>query len=65
MFNIENLYRWCDNYGGGLVIASSEEEAREKLIKKYDNSRGELIIWPWTNDDYFDKDNRDVIDIYG
>lgn len=67
MFDLTNLYRWCDPYGGGLVIASSKEEAKEKLIKKYtgaDRDFDRLIIWHWTNDDYFDEENPDVLDIY-
>lgn len=66
MVGFDNLYRWCDDYGGGLVIASSKEDAKEKLIKKYKAERDpdKYIIWLWTNDDYFDKDNEDVLDIY-
>ena len=35
MFNLNNLYRWCDDYGGGIVIAESLLDAGEKLAKKY------------------------------
>lgn len=31
MSNFDNVWRWCDSYGGGLVIAESMNEAREKL----------------------------------
>lgn len=66
MFNFINVWRWCDDYGGGLVIADSEDDAREKLAKKYDDRDiDKIIIWLWTNDDYFDKQNPDVLDIYG
>lgn len=67
MFKFENLYRWCDDYGGGIVIADSKIEAREKLIKYLSEERDpdKLIIWSWTNDDYFDKENPDVLDVYG
>lgn len=63
MINFSNLYRWCDDYGGGLVIAGSVEEAREKLIKAYPDRRS-FLIWLWIDDDYFDKENPDVLDIY-
>ena len=68
MINLGQLYRWCDDFGGGLVIATSIEDAREKLEKKYQsmkNRNGEFKIWPWENDDYYDEDNKDVLDIYG
>lgn len=67
MFKLENLYRWCDDYGGGIVIAESKEDALMKLITKYGNDRNfeKVIIWSWANDDYFDEKNPDVLDIYG
>ena len=66
MFNLDNLYRWCDRYGGGIVIATSLTEAKEKVEKTLGEERdpNDLIIWPWTNDDYFDEGNPDVLDIY-
>ena len=64
MLNFNNLYRWCDAHGGGIVVASSLEEATEKLTKKYGDERGEYIVWPWANDDYFDEENPDVLDVY-
>lgn len=67
MFNLNNLYRWCDAYGGGIVIASSLIEAQEKLEKMFGENRdaNEVIIWAWHLDEYFDKDNPHVLDIYG
>lgn len=64
MFNLNNVYRWCDAYGGGIVIAKSIDEAEMKLYKKYDDDRKKLMIWQWTNDDYFDEEHPDVLDIY-
>jgi hypothetical protein len=66
MFNLNNLYRWCDAYGGGIIIAESPIEAQEKLEKALDAERNinEVVIWPWTNDDYFDEHNPEVLDIY-
>ena len=63
---LNSLYRWCDGYGGGLVIATSIEDAKEKLIKKYKDEKHalEFTIWPWKNDDYFDEENDCVFDIY-
>lgn len=63
MFNLNNLYRWCDDYGGGIVIANSVDEAREKLVKAHSERRS-FIIWLMIDDDYFDKENPDVLDIY-
>lgn len=60
-------YRWCDDFGGGIVVAFSVEDAREKLKKKYQamgDRNGEFKIWPWENDDYYDKNNPCVFDIY-
>lgn len=67
MFKLENLYRWCDNYGGGIVIAESVVEAQEKVVKYLDEERdpNKLIIWPWHLDDYYDEENPDVLDVYG
>lgn len=67
MFNLSNLYRWCDSYGGGIVIANSLVEAQEKLERTLGEDRdpNELIIWPWYLDEYFDEENQDVLDIYG
>lgn len=65
MLNFENPYRWCDELGGGLVIASSVDDAKEKLVKKFGADRKDFIVWLWTDDDYFDKENEDVFDIYG
>lgn len=59
----KHLYRWCDNYGGGLVIATSTDDAREKLAKAYPD-RNSFVIWLCSNDDYFDEEHPDVLDIY-
>jgi hypothetical protein len=63
---LDKIYRWCDPYGGGLIIAESFEDAQYKLTKMLGSSRliDEVIIWPWLNDDYFDEENPDVFDIY-
>ena len=67
MFTLDNLYRWCDDYGGGIVIADSLTEAQAKLEKMFREERDidKVIIWPWRLDDYFDEENPDVLDIYG
>ena len=66
MFDLDSVYRWCDDIGGGIVIASSVEDATNKLREKYKEDRLEnLKVWPWKNDDYFDIGNVDVFDIYG
>ena len=67
MFNLINLYRWCDDYGGGIVIAESLIEAQSKLEKMFGEERDveKTIIWPWHLDDYYDEENPDVVDVYG
>ena len=64
--DLDKIYRWCDPYGGGLIIAESYEDAQNKLTQMLGSSRfvEEIIIWPWLDDDYFDKENPDVFDIY-
>lgn len=66
MFSFDNLWRWCDSYGGGLVIAETKAEAIEKLEKMYGENRNveNMVLWRWTNDDYYDNQNPDVLDIY-
>ena len=61
-------YRWGDGFGGGIVLATSAEDAKEKLEKKYSNPmdrRGNFNIWPWEDDDYYDAEHPCVFDIYG
>ena len=59
-----HTYRWCDDFGGGLVLATSEEDARKKLVAKYGMSCGDFTIWLWENDEFYDKNHPDVYDIY-
>ncbi len=69
MFDLNNIYRWCDDYGGGIVIAKSLVDAQAKLEKMLgedeERDADKVIIWPWHLDDYFDEENPDVLDIYG
>ena len=61
------VFRWCDEIGGGLVIACSVKRA-EKKLRKYYAGMGrlkELKIWLWKRDQYYDADHRSVLDIYG
>lgn len=62
---LELLWRYSINDGeyGGLVIATSEEEAYKKVNKKY--GRNDFAVWKMSNDDYFDSENADVLEIYG
>lgn len=65
MLDLDKLYRWCDDYGGGLLIADSIEDAIAKLDKKFkDEPRTKFLVWLWKNDDYYDTDNPGVLDIY-
>lgn len=65
---LEFIYRWCDDYGGGIVFAPTIEEARSLVIEKLKKDERDRIstlkVWPWLNDDYFDKNHELVLDIY-
>ena len=64
--NVKNLYRYSINEGdfGGVVIANSLDEATEKVKKKYGNAE-EIAVWEFLNDDYYDRENKDVVECYG
>lgn len=61
------IFRWCDEHGGGLVIAFTERGARRKLQKVFAGlgRLKELQIWLWELDEYYDPEHRHVFDIYG
>lgn len=61
-----NLWRYSINEGdfGGIVIAETLDKAAEKVTKKYGN-KGTIDVWMVKNDDFYDKDNKDVIECYG
>ena len=63
--NAGHIWRYSINDGeyGGIVFASNEEQARKKIIKKY--NRSDFLVWVWENDDYFDENNLDVFEVYG
>lgn len=62
---IEHVWRYSINDGeyGGIVFASNEEKAREKIIKKY--NRYDFLVWSWENDEYYDEKHPDVFEVYG
>lgn len=63
----KRFFRWSSDLSGGLVIATSLEDALAKLEKKYADVREKIrdfAIWPWEADDYYDTDNPDVFDVY-
>ena len=61
-----NLWRYSINESdfGGVVIAETLDKATEKVTKKYGN-KGTIDVWMVKNDDFYDKDNKDVIEGYG
>ena len=67
--NWNNVYRWCDDFGGGLVMATSANEAEVK-IRAYMSDVGQadertkFTIWSLLNDDYYNEKHPDVLDIY-
>ena len=69
---MKNLYRYSINIGefGGVVIAGTIDEATEKVRKKYGNTNkygevNEIVVWDFLNDDYYDSENKDVVECYG
>lgn len=69
---VEKLWRYSINTGelGGVVIADCLEEAYNKVKKKYGDqnkygNKNEIEVWEFKNDDYYDKDNEDVVECYG
>lgn len=58
---LENLWRWSDDNGGGIVKARTIAEAELKLSRY---GRKNCTIWLWLKDDYYDEKNPDVFDIY-
>lgn len=66
MLQLSYVYRWCDDFGGGIVVARNKDDAQEKLREKYGDERSKksFVIWNWTDDEYFDESNPDVFDIY-
>lgn len=67
--DISNVYRWYWDAGGGLVIAKSIEEARNKIVRKFEHTDlkdnlESLAIWSWEDDDFYDENHSDVFDIY-
>ena len=61
------FFRWSSDLSGGIVIATSMEDALEKLENKYANVREKIrnfTIWRWDEDDYYDEENPNVLDIY-
>lgn len=70
--NIKNLYRYSIDEGllGGVVIAESLADACNKIKKKYGDKdkygdKNEIEVWQFLNDDYYDEDNKDVVECYG
>lgn len=61
-----NLWRYSINEGdfGGVVIAKTLDKAMEKVTKKYGN-KGTIDVWMVKNDDFYDEENKDVIECYG
>jgi hypothetical protein len=67
-----NLYRYSINEGsfGGVVLAGTLDEAAGKVKKKYGNTNkygeaNEIAVWDFLNDDYYDSENKDVVECYG
>lgn len=70
---LENIWRYSLNDGecGGIVIASSKEEAELKVREMYGNwdstpksEEDMLVVWSVLNDDYYSENYPDVLEIY-
>lgn len=61
-----NLWRYSINEGefGGVVIAKNLNEAMGKVVKKYKDKKI-IDVWTVKNDNFYDKENKDVIECYG
>lgn len=62
---VVSIWRYTieESHTGGLVLATTIEEAQRKLQSKYD--KGTFIIWRMLDDDYYDFKNPDVFECYG
>ena len=62
---LNRVWRYSINEGefGGIVFADTKESAERKVRRKYND--GDVCTWQMTNDDYFDRDNPDVLECYG
>lgn len=50
---------------GGVVFAETQQEAFEKLRKKFPDGLDETtLVWSWEDDDFFDPAHPDVINAY-
>jgi len=63
----ENIWRYCVNGFGGIVMAETKELAESKIKSAYKhmNSFDEFSVWNIEDDDYFNKDYPDVWECYG
>lgn len=69
---LENIWRYSVNDGkyGGIVVASTQEEAEQKVKEMYEDWDGEsekedvIIVWKAMLDDDYSKDYPDVLEIY-
>jgi hypothetical protein len=62
---LDKLWRYCENETshGGIVYADTKEEAMQKLHKSYP-SITDFEIWKLTEDDFFDRQNPNVWELY-
>lgn len=66
------IYKYSiSNVTGGIVFAITKSEGIEKIVKfcedncaLFDFNIDDIKIWKFTDDDYFDKNNIDVITCY-
>lgn len=66
---LDKIWRYSINIGeyGGIVLADTAKEAREKIKKSWKREKNitHLGIWKMDEDDYFDEENPDVFECYG
>lgn len=70
----KNIYRWANirEGCGGIVVADSLDEAKEKVEKfvsehyqKTDTTQFEVEVWDAVLDDYMDENHPSVLECYG
>lgn len=53
----------CDGTGG-VILANTKSEAVQKLKEKYKTIAADVEVWKWTEDEYYDGEHPDVLNIY-
>lgn len=64
---MDNLWRYCIGYiRGGIVVAETEEEAKDKIMEYYQGQvyEPDLIIWKAEEDDDYNYEVPGCLECY-